>query len=141
MRRFRWLLCVLVAIALGAGWLVMLVPPISVRMIEAACGNPCTPDAINIAAQIGRLDLVSLALALLGIGVGAFALFGFFAIREDARAAAESVVPELVHAEVERQLKALRPTIVEELREKAETASVDEAVSGEPDADRQEITK
>ena len=40
---------------------------------------------------MGRLDVISLALGMTGIGVGAFAIFGFFAIKDHTEAVASHV--------------------------------------------------
>jgi len=51
-------------------------------------------DSISFANQVGRLDLVSLVLALLGIAIGFGAIFGFLYIKESSRVAAKEEVKD-----------------------------------------------
>ena len=60
------------------------VPKLSVGLIQAECASCDSVSAIKIASQIGRLDVVSLALGFVGIGVGFFAIFSFFAVKDEA---------------------------------------------------------
>lgn len=60
------------------------VPQLSVGLIQNECPNCDSASAIKIASQIGRLDVVSLALGFVGIGVGFFAIFSFFAVKDEA---------------------------------------------------------
>ena len=80
------------------------VPQLSAGLVDNACTSEgCANDsAIAIAGQLGRLDVISLVMGILGIGVGAFAIFGFFAVKDHSEAVAESVakkVAEQVAAE------------------------------------------
>lgn len=67
---------------------VFLIPAFSHQFVSEIARNGSNRDAISIAVQLGRLDLVSLAVAFLGLGVGFFAIFSFFQIRDDAKEAA-----------------------------------------------------
>ena len=93
--KYLWFV-VLIQIALVAALVYVLVPKLSVGLIQVAVDQNPQFTAYEIATQIGRLDAVSLALAFLGIGVGFFAIFSFFAIREDAEDRAQRVAEALV---------------------------------------------
>lgn len=54
------------------------IPRLSVGLIELNCEGCSTADAIQVAGQIGRLDVVTFALSILGIGVAFFAVFSYF---------------------------------------------------------------
>ena len=88
-------------IAVVFGLILFFMPPLQLGII--ACEGNCADD-ISVAASLGRLDIVSLALGTLGIGVGFFAIFGFFAIKDDALRTAERVAQDIVRQEVTRQL-------------------------------------
>lgn len=53
--------------------------------------NPQSCDSVAIAYQLGRLDLVSVCLAFLGVIVGLSAVFGFFSIKEKSEVIANEV--------------------------------------------------
>ena len=86
--------------------LFMFVPQLSTGFIAHACGTEnCEHDSVlEIAAQVGRLDVVSLVLGVLGIGVGAFAIFGFFAIRDHAEAVSERVARDVAEETASRKV-------------------------------------
>lgn len=114
----------LVYMALGAGLLALLillafifVPQVSRDLVAATCQTEgCNHDsAFFIAAQLGRLDVVSLVLGVLGIGVGAFAIFGLFAVKDHAEAVAENVARN-VATDVATRVTAQRLEWVEPLR-------------------------
>jgi len=64
---------------------LFITPKYSLGLVEAACNGDCTnADAIQIAAQLGRLDIVSLCLGLLGIAIAFGGIITFFAIKEKA---------------------------------------------------------
>ena len=46
------------------------VPKLSLGLIQGECGSCDNASAIKIALQIGRLDVVSFALGIVGIGLG-----------------------------------------------------------------------
>lgn len=52
-------------------------------------------DAIGLAVEIGRLDIVSLILAMFGLLTGFTALIGFWAIRREAIAKAKETITEV----------------------------------------------
>jgi len=70
-----------------------MIPKLSTALVENACTDKnCDNDSsIAIANQMGRLDVISLALGMTGLGVGAFAIFGFFAIKDHTEAVASHV--------------------------------------------------
>ena len=51
-------------------------------------------DAISVAVQLGRLDLVSISLAIIGVAFAFFAIFGFLYIRDRAEFVAIQTVNE-----------------------------------------------
>ena len=53
-----------------------------------------SPDSINIAVQLGRLDFISTSLAILGTAFGLVAIFGFMYIKENAAMVATSTAEE-----------------------------------------------
>jgi len=89
--RYFWIVICALALVIFALIFVM-VPKVSVGLIQNNCIDCNAVDSIQIAAELGRLDIVSLCLAFLGIGVGFFAIFSFFAIKEDAEETARRTV-------------------------------------------------
>ena len=67
-------------------------PKFSVNLVQLHCPERDKASAIRIALQLGRLDIVSLTVAFLGIGVGFFVIFSFFAIKEDVKKVAEDLL-------------------------------------------------
>lgn len=61
-------------------------------------------DAIHAAAQLGRLDIVSLILAMFGILLGLLAVFGFAEIRVRAREVAQECAETEARALMEKFL-------------------------------------
>ena len=59
-------------------------------------------DAIHLAAQVGRLDVVSAVLALFGLLIGLAAIFGFIEVRNRAKEAATEVAKSVAR-EVARE--------------------------------------
>lgn len=97
------------------------VTPIDVDMIKRVCGdndkNCVTSDAYWIAVQIGRLDIISICLAILGVTVGLSAVFGFLYVKEKselvaAQSAAETI--ELLKVEISRNLEVHATKFLEE---------------------------
>ncbi|MAM69979.1 MAG: hypothetical protein CMP91_02375 [Gammaproteobacteria bacterium] len=87
------------AVVAAAIIIVFITPVFSVNAIDLACDGECPDaDAIQIAMELGRLDIVSLVLAFLGLIIAVLAIFGFLAIREkaalQAKDAAEKAVKE-----------------------------------------------
>lgn len=74
-------------------------------------------DVINIAVQLGRLDFVSICLAILGSAIAMGAIFAFFSIKEQAEVVAgravrqkwkyweNDVMPKLIIQNVEKWLE------------------------------------
>lgn len=89
------------------------IPAFSVGFIEEACSSEgCASDsAIAIAASIGRLDVVSLLLGVLGIGIGFFVIFSFVTIKEHAEIVAERTARETAIREVQRRMDWLQTTM------------------------------
>lgn len=73
-------------------------------------------DAIAIAVQLGRLDVVSLSVAFLGLGVGFFAIFSFFQIREDAQQTARRELRKYIGENRKRFAEELKNEILVELK-------------------------
>jgi len=69
-------------------------------------------DAIHIASQLGRLDIVSLILAMFGLLVGIAAIFGFIEVRSGARDAASEVAKAEAKAHMDKYLNDEAPTII-----------------------------
>jgi len=72
-------------------------------------------DSIAIAYQLGRLDLVSVCLALVGVAIAMGAVFGFLSIREKSEYIAKSIAEKYIKehlVEFEKKLpKLLEPKI------------------------------
>ena len=85
-------------------FMFLMVPKFSAGLVSCD-GCDQNSSAYEIAAQIGRLDAVSLTLSFLGIGVGFFAIFGFFAIKDEAVRVAESTAERIVKEEVKVQVE------------------------------------
>lgn len=96
---------------------VFLIPSFSSRFVSQIAEMEAeNGDAISIAVQLGRLDLVSLAVAFLGLGVGFFAIFSFFQIREDAKASALKTLSDYVHENLENIKDDIKKNILIELK-------------------------
>ena len=87
-------------------WLLQVCYQPSAAMVAAAEGKA---DAIHLAAEVGRLDVVSLILALLAIILGFGAIAGFWMIRSAATKAAADMAKKV--AEEEAVPEARRATI------------------------------
>lgn len=70
-----------------------------------------SPDAINLAVQLGRLDWVATALAILGAGVGLLAILSFIYAKERAEIEAQKTAKECVS----KLMDELRKSAEEEL--------------------------
>lgn len=90
-------------------------------------------DAVGCASQLGRLDLVSVLLAILGLLLALAGVVAFF----DLRKAAKDRATEVARVEAERAaegaavryLEAELPRLVEEYMELAANAATDEAAN------------
>ncbi len=81
---------VVLCFLMGSDWLVY-----DASKLQEYCkknNQPC--DAISVAYQLGRLDLVSVSLAIVGVVVGLSVIFGFIGIKEKS---------ELIAADVARK--------------------------------------
>jgi hypothetical protein len=78
------------------------VTPIDVDMIKRVCGdndkNCVTCDAYWIAVQIGRLDIISICLAILGVTVGLSAVFGFLYVKEKSEMLAAEAAEKTINS-------------------------------------------
>lgn len=97
------------------------VTPIDVDMIKRVCGaedkNCVVSDAYWIAVQIGRLDMISICLAILGVTVGLSAVFGFLYVKEKSElVAAQSAKDtiELLKEEITKKLDVHATKFLEE---------------------------
>ena len=97
--------------------------------LHEACPNCTKMDQIKIAASIGRLDFVAMALTVLGIGLGFFAIFSFVTIRNDAREAARISAKE----QVDENYDKIKEEIISSLRESSRpnnNSGLDSATDG-----------
>lgn len=142
--RYIWgLFAVQIVIVLAL--LFFLVPKLSVDLVVAECGGSCVDrSAWQIASQLGRLDAVSLSLAFLGIGVGSFAIFSFFAVKDEAERIAKRIAKQEyrsrlidIKAEIENQVETkLSAALVEKQRKAQEISTagrIEEKDTGEGD--------
>lgn len=130
---------VLIQLALFAVLLIWFFPSLNVNLIQQHCKD-CDPvSAIAVAAQMGRLDLVSLCLAFLGLGVGFFAIFSFFAVKDEAeniaQVTAEKLVPELFNTQMKKVVR-------EELEKLTKSGKIatKTSVTDDPDTVRNKTT-
>ena len=82
-------------------------------------------DSISYASQLGRLDLVSLLLAIVAIILGFSAIVGFLHIKETSNILAKNSATEFV----EKWLEENKNKIVEKIIEQAKNSSTSEAIS------------
>ena len=89
--RSKYQLIVLLIFAIVCTFVLaaIFVPKLPLSLVEENCEGCSKIDTFRIAAQLGRLDIVSLVLTLLGIAMAFFAIFSFVAIRDDARTVAQ----------------------------------------------------
>ncbi len=80
-------------------------------------------DAIAVAAQIGRLDVVSLIFALFGIILALFAFGGFFSIRAYAKNIATEVATEVASNVASQNVDNLKSSITKSASDKIDTKS------------------
>lgn len=66
---------------------------------------------------MGRLDIVSFALVIVGLGVVFFVLFGLVAVKEDAVAFSTAAAKAMIKEEVEAQVQHTIENVVEERQE------------------------
>ena len=127
----------------------VLVPRLSIELVEPYCKTCTEHDSLSIAMQLGRLDVVSLCLAVIGIGVGFFAVFSYLAIREDARKTAEGVAKDTATNEAnsvvqswlvdEEMTKLVERAVAKQLKGTKETGRDAQAAS--QGVQRKEITE
>lgn len=85
------LVCQLLILAVQ---ILIYVPPFSARLVRVDCTD-CDLDAIHVAAQLGRLDVVSLFLAMLGIILVVIGFWGFFSVKAQANRIAKITATEV----------------------------------------------
>jgi len=79
-------------------------------------------DAIQSAAELGRLDVISISLAILGVALALAALSSFFVVRHaaiqaasiEAKAATEASLPNLITAEIVSKAIQNNPYVLKE---------------------------
>ena len=77
-------------------------------------------DAVHVAAQLGRLDLVSALLAAIGLMAALLAIGGFFYVRHRAEKAAREeaqYLNERIEAEALSKMEEMLPTLVDQYME------------------------
>jgi hypothetical protein len=80
-------------------------------------------EALNIASQMGRLDLVSLVLTLAGLLLALLGLYGFIAAKSEAIAESKSTALGAIPDEVRRFMDLKAPLLIRECLSDAEIAS------------------
>ncbi|QOV29449.1 hypothetical protein INT50_12395 [Vibrio diabolicus] len=88
--------------------------------------NSQSCDGIAIAYQLGRLDFVSVCLALLGVIVGLSAIFGFLSIKEKSEVIAEKVAKAEIKSFLEKDAKQI-------VMRKVNEAVQEEMANNQPD--------
>ncbi len=76
------------------------------------------PDVINIAVQLGRLDWVATALAILGAGIGLLAIFSLLFTKEKAEIEARSTAREVSEQQVNELIKDYKDSIQDRIDKK-----------------------
>ena len=87
----------------------------TITVVEKHCKNAGGCDAIHVAYQLGRLDLVAVMLGGLALVIGLSAVFGFLHIKESSERIAEKTAKEMIPKEVRKILNEIRPEITGEL--------------------------
>ena len=129
------ILSILMAIAVVFVMIFVFVPKLSVGLIQTECPDCDVTSAIQIASQLGRLDVVSMALGFLGVGVGFFAIFSFFAVKDEAEEKARTVAEKYysdkwleISEKIDDQVSVKVKAAIAELQIKYQVSNVD--VSG-----------
>lgn len=97
--------------------------PIDVQIVAAQCsaenGSCNNTDAIALAYQLGRLDFVSLILAVTAIFLGVFSVYTYFHVERKAKDIAKEAVDAFLETEgralVERRVNEMLPGEVEKV--------------------------
>ena len=71
-------------------------------------------DRVQIALELGRLDMVTIALALLGAAAALFAFFGFLEIRYRAREVARETAEQIARKVALVELQKMLPSLVDD---------------------------
>ena len=71
------------------------VPTLSTSIVHCSGDSCADEDAIRLAMQLGRLDIVSLCLTVFGVSVGIVAIYGFLRIRDNAMEVAETTADKV----------------------------------------------
>lgn len=88
-------LVILLAIFLALIFVLVFSKPVPEELVLSHCKDCSRLDALQIALTLGRVDAISIALTFLGIGVGFFALFSYFSLREDAELAVQRAAKKI----------------------------------------------
>jgi hypothetical protein len=84
-------------------------------------------DAVECAAQTGRLDLVSILLACIGILMALGGIYGFFNVRSKASDIAETIAKSVAEEAANNYLQEQLPNILEAYEDLIER-KIDESV-------------
>ena len=91
------------------------VPTLSTSIVHCS-GNSCADeDAIRLAMQLGRLDIVSLCLTVFGVSVGIVAIYGFLRIRDNAMEVAKATADKVAAEYLEEALDTVRRQVTTEI--------------------------
>ncbi|EKF9738679.1 hypothetical protein ACOCGI_002783 [Vibrio cholerae] len=77
------------------------------KIADFCKSNTAACDSVSIAYQLGRLDFVSVCLALLGVIVGLSAIFGFLSIKEKSEVIAEKVATKEIRAFLDKDARSI----------------------------------
>ena len=86
-------------------------PPLAIGIVQCSA---CPEQPLALAAQLGPHDIVSMALALTALAVGSFAIFGFFALSEDAKQAAKKEALDALSADFEKRVGRIAGQIIKD---------------------------
>lgn len=74
-------------------------------------------DAVNYAAQLGRLDFISALLAAIGLALVLSGIFAFFHFKSEAKKAAEAVAIASIDDAVSKYLEKNMLSVIEKVRD------------------------
>jgi hypothetical protein len=129
---FVWFCVFIVFVWLGSGQ-----PPNAVVRVLSWAGLPSSKDAIAVAADLGRLDMVSLSLTILGAVLALAALGSYFAMRhtvvQTTREEAEAAIPREVKKTVTIQMliDAIKsdPVLLDQLQKAAREGAITDSAA------------
>ena len=115
--RFWIAVCVVLLLLFILTLALIMVPEMSLGLVDEHCGSNCSKqDTIKLAMELGRLDIVSLCLAVFGIGMAFFVIFGFLAIKSDAETVAQSVAEKVMEKFINDQTVDLHDQIEKKMK-------------------------